>query len=51
MTDEACRRWKLLCVEIDLLDNRPTLTLYHFSDIAGTFPSAKSWNYLRISNN
>src|SRR6218665_1587867 len=25
-----------------LLDNRPTLTLYHFSDIVGTFPSAKA---------
>ena len=42
MTDEACRRWELLCVEIYLLDNRPTLTLYHFSDIVGTFPSAKA---------
>ena len=33
-------RWELLCVEIYLLDNRPTLTLYNFSDIVGTFPSA-----------
>ena len=30
MTDEACRRWELLYVEIYLLDNTPTLTLYHF---------------------
>ena len=42
MTDEACRCWELLYVEIHLLDNRPTLTLYYFSDIVGTFPSAKS---------
>jgi len=26
-------------------------TLYRFSDIVGTFPSAKSWNCLRISSN
>ena len=25
MTDESCQRWERLCVEIYLLDSRPTL--------------------------
>src|SRR6218665_1376081 len=31
MTDEACQRWELLCVEIYLLDSRPTL--YHLEKL------------------
>ena len=47
MTDEACQRWKLLCVEIYLLDSRPTL--FHLETLLAHFRLQKAVTVLGLS--
>ena len=49
MTDEACQRWELVCVEIYLLDSRPIIYSILFRDIVGTFPSEKAETVLGLA--
>jgi len=47
MTDEACQRWELLCVEIYLLDSRPTL--YHLETLLAHFRLQKAVTVLGLA--
>ena len=47
MTDEASQRWELLCVEIYLLDSRPTL--YHLETLLAHFRLQKAKTVLGLA--
>jgi len=47
MTDEACQRWERLCVEIYLLDSRPTL--YYLETLLAHFRLQKAETVLRLA--
>ena len=47
MTNKACQRWEILCVEIYLLDSRPTL--YHLETLLAHFRLQKAETVLGLA--